>query len=487
MAYIKTNWEVGPSYGPEPFNKIENAIESLDIRMTAAEGGGISGSGLYQLQTTNMAKALKKLRTNVAVEICFMGDSVFYGYNQGPEGVPEDCIPDNGKPLTGYKRSPITIYDSFMEKINEVYENCATLKKKIYTGQSVKRANTEWNASNSDIIIMNYGINDAMGSHIDATYRGNIDMFCVEYRKLIERELKSGTAVIILSPTRETMLISGTDVDNRAVIDAYEQAVFNICKEYHIPCIDGNEITKNLGNDLSIDFCHFSPKAFEAIGYRLASVLIGQSPNRPFRINSNSYMGVNPQIDNVNIVTPAVLASSNISPNIPMMLMSEDLSNTIQRVDGGLQANISGFGKVVWSFYCEQDGMVVVPNFYTENAEKVRMSLDFGALQGQWSNYWNNVNNTTIDRTYKEPSVVDIVTSTLSVFNTGKRVGLFNLSTTTPVIKIVSKGWHTLTIELPPKQVQTRSVTPPVPADGAASIFGINILSAIEYKMLTKV
>lgn len=482
MAYELINFT--NSCGADDLNKMDRQI------LENSKMGSNSSNGLARKQTINMAKALKKLRSNEATEICFMGDSVFYAYDQNSaDKVAETCIPDNGSPLEGYYRSSVTIYDSFMDVINKVYENNVTLKKKIYTGQSVQRANKEWNASNSDFIIINYGINDAMGGHISSSYKGKIDLFIEEYRKLIEREIANGTAVILLSPTKLLAVEGMEDIDNRTLLDVYEQAVKNLASEYICPYIDGNEMIQNFGSDLSIDFCHFTKEGWRAIGYRLASILIGQSPLYPMTVFDGSYLGVNPQLDNVNIVKPCILESADSSPNIASMMSSGDLDYPITNPAGGLQVNLSGRGLVTWSFYCPHDGMVVIPSVKSETVgATIKMNLDFGATQGKWVNEWNRNMSETIDRNYNEPSIISITDDNL---NSSKIYGLHMINETSPVLKITSKGWHTLTLqaEFPKTKARrvARSIIPDEPGVGNIVVYGLDFLSLNSYNMKMKI
>lgn len=497
MAYNKTNWVDGGTYGADAFNNIENGITELD---KAINEGGVAVAGYNKKQSDNMSKALKKLRTNTETEICFMGDSVFYGFdlmNEDGDAVPETCVPDIGLPLEGFTRSPITIYDTFMKAMNDVYENKIKLKKKIYTGDTAWTAFYRWNPCLSDFIIINFGINDALGSHVNdsyhpelpANYKSDVNLYIKAMRKLVEREIDNGTAVILLSPTKLTLTTSATDTDNRIMVDIYEQAMINIGAEYGCPVINGNEMVQNFGNDMAIDFCHFTKEGFRAIGHRLASVFIGQSPYSPLEICGERYLGVNPTLDNINIVAPTLLDSSDLSPNIPTMIRSADLGENVNRVTGGLQAVIVDGGKLVWSFYAKEEGMVVVPLMYTVNTSfQVNVSVDFGAKQGKWSNYWKYVSNTGIvDRDYNEPSSITIGINDMENYENGKRYGLHLVNNSAkPVLKLTSKGWHTISITIEPV-ASALSVPPPIPVEGSLCVYGIDIIPFTEYKKLTTV
>lgn len=446
-------------FGTKKLNSMEEGICKANMNYPAR-------------QTLNIATAMQKLRTGKLVDIAFHGDSVFWAFDQYSENkVPTSITSDNGHefPLSyGYCTNPIKIPDCFEEAIKTVYgTDKIAITRKIWTGDTVLKAFEHWNETKSDFCVFNYGINDSMGSHVNITYKGKIDLFLEGYRKLIQRELEHGTAVILLTPVKQMMIQDDLDTTTRAMIDVYERAVFDLGREFNCPVIDGNLLVKNFDNTLSLDFTHFIPDGNQAIGYRMVAPFVGQSMHEPKIVTDGSYLGANYQIDNVNIVEPAKLVSDDTSPNISAMMNSQDLV-TIQRSTGGLQINVDNTGgKAVWSFYADRDGLVVIPNLAcTSTTATIRMKLDFGAVQGAWSNYFNCVGTDDINRDYKEPTSIE---STGVVANWGKhRVG------ETPVIKMVSEGWHTVEIS----------------ATGLAegetlNIYGLSFLSLDMYKLLT--
>ena len=417
-------------FGTKKLNSMEEGIYRANMNYPAR-------------QTLNMSNAMKKLRTGKEVDIAFHGDSVFWAYDQySANKVPTSITSDNGHqfPISyGYCTNPINIPDSFLDVMNGVFENKIKLTKKIWTGDTVVKAFEHWNETKSDFCIFNYGINDAMGGHVAISYKGHIELFLEGYRRLIERELEHGTAVILLTPVKQVMIDADVDTTTRAMIDVYERAVYDLGREYNVPVVDGNIMVKNFSTIESLDFTHFTGEGNQAIGYRLASIFIGQSISEPKVVTDGSYLGVNYQIDNDNIVPPAKLEANTSSPNVSLMMTSGDL-NSIQSVNGGLQVTVDkNGGKVVWSFYCDRDGLVIVPSLAcTSTSATVSVKLDFGSIQGRWSNYFNSVSTGEIDRNHKEHSVI---TATGSALNWGKH----NLKQT-QVIKVTTEGWHSLEI-----------------------------------------
>lgn len=502
MAYEpKLNWADGMSVEAADMTRIEQGVKDAH---TMLEDGA---AGFSRKQATNMAKALSKLKQGKeAISVAFRGDSVWYafdGLNELGNRVMEDCIPDIGSPLSGFGRRPQTIYDAFRDLMNDYYNDKVTIKKQIYTGDIVYGSFFRFNPSKSDFILINYGINDCMGSHIDDSYtdgisteipkpyKGNVAYFMEGYRKVIEKELNAGTAVILVSPTKCTLRVEGVMPDGRTLLDVYRQAVHQLGIEYGCPVIDGLELTKNIDNTTFMDMCHFTDAGFKAIGHRLAAWFIGGSPMVPHVVHSNEYIGVDPYIEDCMITAPSVFDSTDKSPNFPMVMRSEDLYVAVDRMTGGLQANVSDKGKIVWSFYCPQDGMVVIPSFYTEDPIKIRMMLDGGSQQGKWANMWDVVGiDGTIDRSYEEPSTIiyeqtDLITSGIGKIYAPQKV----TTASQKVMKITSKGWHTLEIGVNPNpkpsrdgEIMPMSDIPESFDSGTIQVYGLTFYSLEDYK-----
>ena len=167
---------------------------------------------------------------------------------------------------------------------------------------------------------MNFGVNDSIGGHIPINYLGNVSAFIEGYKALIERELENGTAVIVVSPLRLcTIGIEKdikADIDDRTIVDVYEQSLYSLCQEYGIPFIDGSLMLKNFNNEMYLDQSHLTPVGNDSVGKRLASILIGQNPLRPLTVHHNTYLSVMNQYSNCKLTGTANFSYSEDSPNI---------------------------------------------------------------------------------------------------------------------------------------------------------------------------
>ena len=145
--------------------------------------------------------------------------------------------------------------------------------------------------------------------------------------------------------------------------------------------------------------------------------------------------------------------------------------------------------------------MVVIPCFYTPDADvHCQCVLDFGAVQGQWSNYWLYVdpNAEEIPRDYREPSQVLISNSDMKAFKDGKVYGIHMLTNVKqPILRIASKGWHTVMCFMKQDSAavtnadykcysddyngEIASVIPEEFGDGSIQMFGISIMPLATY------
>lgn len=370
LDYIKTKWKNGNEYGEEAFNNIEDGIKNLETYAKYREK-----------QTVNMGNAMKKLRTGKNVKIAVRMDSVGFGYNTintGEEGLrryPNDVQADQnmseaarkdgydgvffyGKhplvkldnPPAGTKKSTeligngtvmrteVQIPDVMIQSLNKVFGGNITYIDKVYTGDwaiSSYYRYTEDNAA--DIEICGLGINDALGAFVGEEYRGNVEEFIHWYCKLIERALDAGCAWVIVTPVLQSVTDSH-DESARTVVDIYSRILYDIAKLYGCPIFNGDEISRNMSNDLLIDFTHYVSGGNETIGKRMAAPFItGDLSFSSASIYDGSFVGIRPQEDSVNVYGNAAIEFSEKAPSYPLLLTGNDLYDTsVNRVPKGL-------------------------------------------------------------------------------------------------------------------------------------------------------
>lgn len=476
-------------YGTKAMNNLEKGVAEAHRKYTFKE-----------LQTKNLANALMKLRMNKEVSIAAWGDSVFAGFfylsdeNAGKyEGEYEEDVftDDYGVEYSGFDACKNRIPEVMVKTLNTVYDNKITLLRRVWNAITVSNEKkpdgkpvdysifSHWKASKADISVMNFGINDSIGGHIPTSYLGKVDMFIDGYKALIERELENGTAVVLVSPFKQSTIgivnDLKADLDDRTIIDVYEQAIYSIAQEYGIPFVDGQLMVKNFDSSLFLDFSHFLPEGSESLGKRLASIFIGQNVLRPLQVHNNTYLSVFQQYSNCKLTGTANYSYSTTSPNIKSAVSIGSSWSDITKPEGAIECVLKADGdSILWSVYCPKDGMVVIPSFENKTTSaKVTMELDFGATQGAWANYWNFKEVTdSIDRDYKEPSTVIYESTDL----TESRFGYHMLdSTHKKAIKIVGEGWHSI-------RISASGLSP----EETIKVFGITFLDLRDYELITK-
>jgi lysophospholipase L1-like esterase len=404
--------------------KLEQLIDASMFNELNAKNG----------KSTNLFnKAMFKLRNNLPTSITFKGDSIIYGtdFNSSDKRAADPVAADDGTAHTS-TRASVTMPEAFSLFINEIYEGNVTIKNQGYSGDGAEKGFQHWNASGTDFCVMNYGINDAGNDSI--SYMGDVEQFVYWYRQLIERELNNGTAVILLSPTKQR-IVTFYDTDYRTDVDVFASAVKMLANEYNLPYIDGHELLKNYSADLYSDYTHFTGSGYRVFAARLVSLFVGSGIYSPVRVHGGDSLLARTQLDNVNGVNSAIGINAG--------------SPTPSEFDAGSGVSIiiKNDGAVYWSFYAEEDGLVVIPSLYTPDTGAVaKLELDFGLVQPQWNNYWSYNEKDGVNADYRETSIVTIPKALFTSYGGNVYSRHMVKTKDQPVLKITTKGWHTIKI-----------------------------------------
>ena len=423
-------------------NKIEETINNggLDV-VSKEELQGINSqleqiNKLKKLSTDLYSKFQYKLRrTDELLTIIFQGDSTIYGTDTSSvdKRPISETLTDNGV-THKVTRASVTMPEHFATLINSVYSNRITVINKGYSGDGTKSGCEHWNPGGADLKIFEYGINDASNSNIE--YMGNVETFLYYYRKLIEQELLSGTAVIVISPIKQ-LLVSSLDNESRTAVDVFSNAVMMMCKELNIPYIDGHLLLEGYGAELWADTTHLNGEGNKVFATKLLPPFVGEGAHKPYKINGYDMLGSNPLLDNFKLINGAQIIKNSAYPT-----PDEFIAN------GGNAIYLKDGNKVMYSFYCEQPNMVVVPSLYSSSSNcKIKVTLDNGIKQARYQNYFYGMDTIPVDFSYCEPSQIIIANDDLIDY-ANKCYTLRNLQyTTDPKIIITNRGWHTITIE----------------------------------------
>ena len=383
-------------------------------------------------QSVLFGSFLKKLNTRQPTTICLFGDSVLYGadYNSTNARGPLSGTTDNGA-LFKDNRASLTPSEGLSSFLNEIYSEVSVIQK-AFPGDGTKLGWEHWNASTSDLVIFNYGINDAIRA--GTGYAGDLSTYIRYYRLLIERELRNGTAVMILTPTKQKMVASDL---TRQTVDTFSETAKLLASDYNIPVIDGAELMNNYNADIYSDYTHFNGTGYGILASRLAAAIIGKSVNRPHKVNSGSVMSVIPQSSSLAVANGEWINNAG-SPTSGEVV-----------ADKGVSCQIGNNGSLIWSFYAEQDGLVAFPTLQVVNKDvpfKAKVELDFGTSQAQWGNYWQFADSGGVNTNYREPSRMELSNGDFKGYS-GAVYDKYTIeSDSQKVLKITNKGWHTVKI-----------------------------------------
>ena len=391
---------------------------------------------LKKLSTDLYSKFQYKLRrTNEHLTIIFQGDSTIYGTDTSSvDKRPFYGVSTDNGVAHKVTRASVTMPEHFGSLINSVYSSRITVINKGYSGDGTKLGYEHWNTGDCDLKVFEYGINDAVNNNIE--YMGNVETFLYYYRKMIEQELLSGTAVIVISPIKQ-LLVSSLDNESRAAVDVFSNAVMMMCKELNIPYIDGHLLLEGYGAELWSDTTHLNGEGNKVFATRLLAAFVGEGTHKPYKITGYDMLGSNPLLDNFKLIDGAQIINNSNYPTPDEFVANN--GNAIYLKDNN---------KVMYSFYCEQPNMVVVPSLYSSSSNcKINVTLDNGIKQARYQNYFYGIDKIPVDFSSYEPSELIITNNDLIDYG-NKCYTLRNLQyITDPKIIITNRGWHTITIE----------------------------------------
>lgn len=410
------------SYVKEMNKKISMGSNNSVIRgayvSDSTVGNGVPDSEVFpleylrSLQDVLYATFMRNLRKNVSQLICCQGDSLTYGHDVKSEDrrpSAGDIAPDGSTSNT--TRAKITYPEALEKCLKKIYPNVKVINRGR-SGSYTKQGYELWiKPSGANLTIMMYGTNDSRASWVD--YKGDIKEYLKWYEKLIARELLRGSAIIILTPPKET--------ENDLDVDTFSQALFLLGEKYGIPVIKTDEFMYNYGTEIYSDEVHFNGIGYEIFGTRVSSLLIGEGCVTPQLVLDGSKINPLPTIYNYSKNGDAYVSKNqNIYP-------------TAQ----GFHIGIND-GTISFSFYSQVDDLLVFPSLYIRGNVTFKIELDFGVKQGMYTN------SQIIDK--GKNNVIKVANSTIEE-TVNKTYPYYNrYKTPDKFIHIVNKGWHTVTI-----------------------------------------
>ncbi|QPX62484.1 hydrolase [Arthrobacter phage Truckee] len=383
-------------------------------------------------QSILLGEALRKLRKGDPFKMVVRGDSTTYGHDTvsaDKVAAPTTTLPDGSK--HSFTRSPKPYPDALQDCLQTAYGRTnITVENQGYSGDHVDRGYRRWlNNVDADITVISYGINDASASYVPDDKRGNVTAFVEDTEKMILRDLAWGSAVVLLTPTRQLGQSGNVDTDT------FRNAWYSLASKYGIPVIDGEMFLDTQQRDAWSDGNHLTTKGNYVMGARLAAVFLAENPLAPVKVTGGSKLLARPTMHGFVKGSADGYSQSSGYPT------PEDNAAG----NGSAVSLAKGSNGSLWTFYVDQPDLVVMPSSYispsTANGEtgaSIEYILDFDASQG----------DDYIDRSVGD-ATNDYVNTTNSVVhgpytNINSYADLGGISTHNVYIRIATPGWHTL-------------------------------------------
>ena len=441
MPYSRPEIVSGSTRLNKPF--VENLLDGID-EVTERDTGA-------KKQSILLGKAMRNMRKGVATKIVVRGDSTTYGHDT----VSGDIVAPPAGPLPdgtshSFTRSPKPYPTAMQDYLNLTYPgNVVTVENQGYSGDWVQRGFTRWTANaNAQITVISYGINDASASYVPDEYRGNVDLFVEWHEKMILRDLAWGSAVVLLTSTRQRGTNGNPDTDT------FRNALQALADKYGIPLLDGEQFLLNASWDAWSDGNHLTTKGNSIMGARLAAVFIGEGPQSPRVVDSGSKLQGRPTLDNL-VLNGGAQTSANNGYGTARDDSAMTAGHAIQL--GGSFTD----GVATWSFYAETPDLYVMPYSYVgpttgEAAAQITYELDFGVEQGQ------NYHQDQLDPMgLNPPNGLRAVASVVhGPFAFGAGNSFERNPATTPIfLRVATPGWHTIRARLQRSNTTSQIVT----------------------------
>lgn len=419
--------------------KYTNRLNSLDSQMADIakirleediqgtiykKGQQIDVNYLQLIQSQKYASVQWKLQNNENVIICCQGDSLTYGQDVSSA----DRIA--AIPPHTFDRAKITYPESLQNFLNQIYPSNITVINRGYSGDCCEKSYKRWLPyHNGDLTIIMLGTNDSRSSACGDV--GNIQAYLYWYEQLIVRELLWGKAIIMLKSPRTLWA-------NDKRVEAFSNAIELLANKYNIPIIDTTPFISSYDLDIWSDLTpentnkictHFTSKGYQLIGAGVASTLMGESIVNTKLITSGDTLLAREQVDSVKFIsnTLALEVDANYTP-----FERTDQKSIIARMGAG--------SKIAYSFYTDEENLLVIPTVYCYAGKKFKMTLDFGVEQ-PYVNLTTKYEPQQLAGT-KITGIFDGTSSTTVTYRKSymKDQGIEPL-------QIVRKGWHTIVIE----------------------------------------
>jgi lysophospholipase L1-like esterase len=233
-------------------------------------------------------------------------------------------------------------------------------------GDSTKQSLDRWaEPSGADLCIIYLGTND---------FNRNISMeeFSSSYEAIIQKEIKNGTAVILVTPHKWRNANWMVKANNGSIGD-YVAVIKDFGRQYNAPVFDLHAESRNLdytayANEQDPGI-HFSDIGYKNLAVKLAAFLGFHHPLTLPKLKNGDFLGVRPSIDGIKEPSGFDPFWYSASYPTPSEWNSEGIGIAV-----GEEERI-----IYYSFYAEEDNLALIPSFFftaTDGSEKFEMVIN---------------------------------------------------------------------------------------------------------------
>ena len=398
--------------------KVIKAIDSTSLKANEK----IDVEYLKFLQVQNYAEFYRKLRTGLPVNIASKGDSTVYGVDEYSDDKrePSTVTTDTGR--THVKtRASISYPEQLEINLRSIYGDKVSVENLGYSGSYAKFHYEQYfKKRDNDLTIIMLGINDSKLP--ECPYAGDVKEFIYWYEQLIIRELIWGKAVIIMLPTRVRRV-------NDDIIDVFSNSLVLLAEKYNIPYVDTQSFFTNYNADIYSDNLHFNAKGYKVLASRVTAFIINEGLKNRKKIKDGSNIGIFETTDSIKYIGAAIQqASSGYTP-----YALDPATRSVLRFQNN--------SKAIYSFYAEDENLVIYPTVRLEANSSIKLTLDFGVQQAEVENITNIYGTTSTDNKFRNSYTLTSNSNSVLKFK-----DIYEKEAVKPLV-ITNKGWHTLLIE----------------------------------------
>lgn len=378
------------------------------------------------LQTELISRAFEKLRKGEATKIVCYGDSLTYGYDEKSADIrPANPTPTPDGTVHIRKRAGVTYPEALETALKQIYPN-VSVQNQGYSGDTVLTSYERWDGVNpyADITLLMLGHNDSKALKEKET----ITDFIVGYRKITERSIAQGSAVIFLTPPKQLNAADFT-------VDIYSQAIIQLAKEYQAPVVDMSQETAGISADFYSDTVHFNTKGYTFIGNKLASIFINKTILNMNRVQGHDSLNVTKETSGIQFNDKCKLSATE---NFP----TEDSTS----IGKGLALVMESGGKAYYAVYAEEPNLYFLPAVYAGSGTlNLKVEMNFSAEPA--SNTISYTHGTTSARLMNKPFKSTVYTAPDFNYLNSKALFIGGRINVSKPMYLPRRGYYTISIE----------------------------------------